>query len=90
MFSADGKIKSGQSIIAIAAPGSWTHMEISFPLTGTTREARIAVTLADGTEKEIKEPVNPEFAIVNTLGFFCSDAIDGVCYLDNLCLSVTK
>ena len=90
MFAADGKIKSGQSLIATAAPGSWTHMELSFPLTGTTREARIAVTLADGSNQEIKVPVSPEFSSVSSLGFFCSDAIDGVCYLDNLRLTVTR
>jgi len=90
MFAADGRIKSGQSLIAMAAPGSWTHLELSFPLTGATREARIAVTLADGSHKEIKSAVSPELSGVSSLGFYCSDAIDGVCYLDNLRLTVAR
>ena len=84
MFTADGEIKSGNNIITTAAPGSWTHIQISFPLTGTVREASIAVTQADATKKEFKCPVDSNFTAVTALGFFCNDALNGVCYIDNL------
>ncbi len=90
LFSKDGQIKSGPTSLATAAPGSWTHVEISFPLDGAAREARAAVTLADGTHKTAKLALSSEFAAVSTLGFFCSDAVDGRCALDNLRMTVTR
>jgi hypothetical protein len=90
LFSADGKIRAGTTVVTAAAPGSWTHVELSFPLEGAAREARIVLTLADGTRKETKTPVSAEFSTVSTLGFFCGEAMDGVCYLDNVRLLVTK
>lgn len=90
MFAADGKIKSGATVIATAAPGSWTHVEVSLPLDGTAREARIVVTTADGARKEIQTPMSAEFSSVTSLGLFCSEAVDGVCHIDNVRLTVTK
>ena len=89
LFSKDGQIKSGPTSLATAAPGSWTHVEISFPLDGAAREARVAVTLADGSQKTARLALSPEFAAVTSLGFFCSDAVDGRCSLDNLRMTVT-
>ena len=88
MFTAAGRIKSGDNIISSVAPGSWTHVEISFPLEGPGRVASIAVMLADGTKKESKQALDAEFTGATSLGLFCSDALDGVCYIDNLRLTV--
>ena len=90
VFSVDGRIKTGNKIIATATPGSWAHVEISFPLEGAAREALITVTLADGARKAIKTALNAEFTAVSSLGLYCSDAVDGVCYIDNLRLSVER
>ncbi|MDP3849833.1 MAG: right-handed parallel beta-helix repeat-containing protein [Luteolibacter sp.] len=88
VFTRDGQIKSGSAVIASAVPDGWTNVEISFPLAGAAREARIVVTLADGVKKVIKSPVNPELLALSSLGFYLSDAVDGVCYLDNLQLTI--
>ena len=87
-FATDGTIKCGTALLATAAPGTWTHVEITFPLAGADREALLAVTLADGSTKQQKAGLSPDFAAVSSLGFFCSDAVDGACYLDNLRLTV--
>ena len=88
VFTADGKIKSGPTVISAAVPGRWTHVEISIPLTGAAREARIAVTPADGVKKELKTAVSPELVALSSLGLYLSDAADGVFYLDNLQLTI--
>jgi hypothetical protein len=88
VFTTDGRVKSGTTVLAAPAPGSWTHVEISFPLAGAARSALIAVTLADGTKKTAKADLDAEFTAVSALGLFCSDAVDGVCYIDNLRLMV--
>ena len=88
VFTKDGQIKSGPTVISAAVPGSWTHVEISIPLTGAAREARIVVTLADGAKKEIKSAVSAELVALSSLGLYLSDAVDGVFNLVHLQLTI--
>ncbi|MEI7731852.1 MAG: right-handed parallel beta-helix repeat-containing protein [Verrucomicrobiota bacterium] len=83
-FALDGTIKSASGVLAKAALGTWTHVEISFPLTGDNRTASIAVTMADGSRKQVSAPMAAAFKALSSLGFFCNDSADGACYFDNL------
>ena len=53
-------------------------MEIIIPLTGVAHESRIIVTPANGVKKEFKSAVSAELVALSSLGFYLSDAVDGV------------
>ena len=89
-LSADGTIRSGDLKLATAKPGCWTHVEIVLALSGDRREMCISVTLSDGTNTQAKKALSADFAALSLIGFFCSEAADGVSYLDNLRLTVNK
>lgn len=89
-FLADGSIKTGDTLITTAPLGTWVHVDITFSLSGDSRTAVIAVTLADGTKKEANVPVSTEFAALSWVGFILGDDIDGVCYIDNVSLALKK
>lgn len=87
-MAVDGSIRCGGLALASSRTGSWTHIEISCPLEGATRQVTFAATLADGTRKETRLPLDGDFSVFTTLGIYCSDAVDGRCYLDNLVLKI--
>lgn len=83
-FSADGALRAGNTLLARTRPGDWTRVQIALALSGSRREVRVSVTLADGTKKDVQTALGSDFAALSMIGFFCSEAADGVCYLDNL------
>lgn len=86
---ADGILKTGNHLLASVKPGGWIGVEIVLVLSGDKRESCVTITLEDGTRKEVKTPLNADFAALSMVGFFCSHAADGIVYLDNVGISVT-
>jgi len=83
-ISADGTLKTGSQLLATTRPGCWIRIEIALDLSGASRESCVTLTLADGTKNEVKAPLSADFAALSLIGFFCSEAADGIIYLDNV------
>ncbi len=88
-LSADGTLKTGDLLLATVKPGGWLRIEIALVLSGARRECRVSVALDDGTKKEVQAPLSADFAALSLIGFFCSEAADGVSYLDNVRVTMT-
>jgi hypothetical protein len=87
-LAADGTLKTGTHLLATVKPGSWIKIEITLVLSGANRESCVTITLEDGTKNEVKAPLSADFAALSMVGFFCSEAADGIVYLDNLRMTV--
>ncbi|MDA3924243.1 MAG: right-handed parallel beta-helix repeat-containing protein [Kiritimatiellae bacterium] len=87
-LSADGILKTGSHLLATTKPGSWIRVEIALALSGDNRESCVTITLDDGTKKVVKAPLSKDFAALSMVGFFCSEAADGIVYLDNMRMTV--
>lgn len=87
-LGADGTVKAGGLPLATVKPGTWIRVEITLTLSGARRESRALMTLDDGTRRESSAPLGADFAALSLVGFFCSEAADGVSSLDNLRLTV--
>jgi hypothetical protein len=84
-FLADGRILADSKQVLTAPLGTWTHVEIAFQL-GADAPSTYRLTLRhDGTTTVHTLPFRHDsFRDFRWLGFYGSDDVDGVFYLDDM------
>jgi hypothetical protein len=90
-FLADGRILADGKEVLTAPPGTWTHVKIAFQLgEDAPRTYRLAVRHDGSTTLHTLPFRHDRFQDFRWLGFYGSDDVDGVFYLDDMELSFDK
>ncbi|MDZ7620352.1 MAG: hypothetical protein U1E05_25400, partial [Patescibacteria group bacterium] len=88
-FQSDGRILAGGQEVLSTPPGTWTHVEVAFRLgDGAPKTYTLTLKQGDATTQQTLPVRHDAFGDVRWLGFIAADDVDGVCYLDDMKLSL--
>ncbi len=90
-FQADGRLLASGKEVLQAPPGTWTHVEIAFHLDADAPRTYTLTLQHDQTTTQHVLPFrHATFDEVRWLGFYASDDVDGIFYLDEMKLSLEE